>query len=231
MLGYNLMFDRIHVLDNTPRGMEIVWYELDDAIPIMERAEEWCSLMNRWFGVYGIVTPKQAAWFIAQCAHESMYFNRLSENLNYSAAALLRVFPRHFRNMEEAMEYERNPERIANRVYANRMGNGDERSGDGWKYRGRGVIQLTGRYNYSRFSKHIGYPPILEVPDLVSSKMDLALRAALWFWRENNLNRFVDRDDYVGLTKAINGGYNGLEHRQAVKENIIRDMEEIFSYR
>ena len=134
------------------------------------------------------------------------------ENLNYSSDALARVFRKYFSTREEADAYARQPEKIANRVYANRMGNGSEASGDGWKYRGRGLIQLTGRTNYQAFAEWVGDERVLDEPDLVSS--EYAVHSAVFFWDTNKLNTLADKDDVVGLTKRINGGENGLAHRR-----------------
>jgi predicted chitinase len=134
------------------------------------------------------------------------------ENLNYSADALRKVFGKYFPTTAEADAHARHPEKIANRVYANRMGNGDESSGDGWKYRGRGLIQLTGRANYRAFANWIGDGRVMDEPDLVCT--EYAVHSAVFFWVTHDLNRFADDDDVVGLTKRINGGVNGLAHRR-----------------
>lgn len=155
--------------------------------------------------------PKRAAAFLAQIAHESGGFNAVVENLNYSAKGLMTTFKKYFPTEELAKQYERQPEKIANRVYANRMKNGDENSGDGWRFRGRGLIQLTGRDNYTRFSQGLGISldetvAYLETPEG-------AVSSAGWFWDNNSLNAYCDRDDFVGLTKRINGGTIGLPDR------------------
>jgi putative chitinase len=157
------------------------------------------------------VNPKRAAAFIAQTAHESGGFNFVKENLNYSAKGLMGTFKKYFPTEALAKEYEKKPEKIANRVYANRMGNGNEASGDGWKFCGRGLIQLTGKDNYTRFSNDLGISldetvAYLETPEG-------AVSSAGWFWDNNNLNKWCDADDFVTLTKRINGGTIGLEDR------------------
>lgn len=157
----------------------------------------------------GINTPLRIAHFMAQIHHESN-LKPVSENLNYSASALLRVFGKYFTE-SQAKEYARKPEMIANRVYANRMMNGNENSGDGWKYRGRGFIQITGKRNYLLLSKDMRVD-YLNNPDLLLNEAD-AMISAVWYWSKNNLNRYADKDDIKGVTKAINGGYNGLKHR------------------
>lgn len=151
--------------------------------------------------------------FLAQCAHESGNFKFTVENLNYSAEGLLKIFPRYF-SKDTAQIAARKPEMIANIVYSNRMGNGDRQSGDGWKYRGRGFIQLTGKINYSQFGDLIGVD-LLKEPDLVATKY--ALTSAAWFFEYKNLwllaNRGIDDETIKHLTRRINGGYNGLEDR------------------
>lgn len=152
------------------------------------------------------------AAFLAQIAHESGGFNFVIENLNYSAHGLRKVFPKYFPTQELATQYARQPDKIANRVYANRMKNGPESSGDGFKFRGRGLIQLTGRDNYTRFSEALDISldetiQYLETPNG-------AVTSAGWFWDNNRLNTYCDKDDFIGLTKRINGGTIGLADRQ-----------------
>jgi putative chitinase len=161
---------------------------------------------------YEINTPKRVAAFLAQCGHESGGFVFVTENLNYSASGLQRVFPKYFPTMEIAKQYERNAKKIASRVYANRMGNGDEASEQGWKFRGRGILQLTGKNNYFWFAASLEITPEQAVDYLET--FEGAAQSACWFWSENKLNRFVDADDFKGLTRAINGGYIGLEDRK-----------------
>jgi putative chitinase len=156
--------------------------------------------------------PKRMAAFLAQVAHESGGFNFTKEGLNYSAQALNRTFKKYFPTVASAQPYARNPQKIANKVYANRMGNGPESSGDGYKFCGRGLIQLTGRNNYTRFATAIGKTldeaiQYLETPEG-------AVASAAWFWDVNKLNIYADKGDFVGLTRRINGGTNGLADRQ-----------------
>lgn len=158
------------------------------------------------------LTREQAVHFFAQCSHESAGFRVFEENLNYSSSALLSVFGKYFEE-SNVNDYARKPEKIANRVYANRMGNGDEASGDGWKYRGRGAIQLTGTNNYAAFTTAQGVD-FVNQPDLVES--DYAFESAIFFFNENNLFSLctdLTEATIKKLTKRINGGYNGLEHR------------------
>ena len=189
-------------------------------IPTNRESREWYEIARIMFDEYSINTPLRIAGFMAQCAYESSDFKTLSENLNYSAERLNEVFPKYFiRAGRDANAYHRNPEKIANVVYANRMGNGSIASGDGWRYRGGGIIQLTGKNNHSAFAKSVG-KSLEESSDYVRTKKG-ALEAACWFWKANNLNRFCDNNDVVGLTRAINGGYKGLEGRRRLWNNAL----------
>lgn len=161
---------------------------------------------------YQINTPKRVAAFLAQCGHESGGFVFVSENLNYSASGLMRVFPKYFPTLELAKQYERNPKKIASRVYANRMGNGDEASAEGYAYRGRGILQLTGKDNYFWFAASLDITPA-EAAEYLET-FEGAAQSACWFWETNKLNKFVDGNDFKGLTRAINGGYIGLADRE-----------------
>ena len=175
------------------------------------KAEEWVDAINTTFETFGIDTPEQQASFLGQCGHESAGFTALVENLNYKAESLCKVWPKRFPSLEMAQPYHRNPEAIANHVYANRMGNGDEESGDGWNFRGRGLIQLTGRDNYRACGEALG-ADLESDPDLVSQPMYAALSAG-WFWHKNHLNNIAQ--DITAVTKKINGGTHGLEDRVA----------------
>jgi putative chitinase len=162
------------------------------------------------------MTPVRAAHFFAQCAHESGGFKAFNENLNYGAKGLQGIFKKYFPDAATAAKYERKPEMIANRVYASRMGNGDEKSGDGYKYRGRGAIQLTGKSNYLAFSKHIGDPEVMTNPDIVATKY--SFESAMFFFETNGLwaicDKGVDDAAILALTKRINGGTHGLDDRK-----------------
>lgn len=162
---------------------------------------------------FKINTSIRQAAFIAQCAHESREFTVTEENLNYSAERLIKVFPKHFKSLEQATLYARNPRAIASYVYANRMGNGAESSGDGFRYRGRGYIQLTGHDNYMQYAA-ASATDALNNPSLVSDPDGAALSAG-WFWSKNGLNQLADKEDMIGITKRINGGLNGLQERMA----------------
>jgi putative chitinase len=163
---------------------------------------------------FAINTPLRLAHFLAQCGHESGDWKFKTENLNYSAQALQSVFRKYFPDEATSAQYARKPEMIANKVYANRMANGDETSGDGWRFRGRGYIQLTGRQNYTSFDKVVE-ENLLENPDLVADKYPLL--SAAWFWDNNKLNTLADKGstdaDVIAITKRVNGGTHGLEDR------------------
>ena len=163
------------------------------------------------------MTPYRAAHFFGQTGHETAAFKLFSENLNYSASGLSKIFGKYFPgDLEE--EYARKPEKIASRVYGGRMGNGDEESGDGWKYRGRGALQLTGKNNYTAFAKYLDKPEILDNPDLVAT--EYAFESAMFFFDKNNLwgicDKGIDSNTITKLTRRINGGTNGLDHRKVL---------------
>lgn len=172
---------------------------------------QWCRALNTILPDYGIDTPNRVAAFIAQCAHESGNFKFLRENLNYKAESLTKTFKKYFPTLESAQPYAKKPEKIANRVYANRMGNGDEASGDGFRYLGRGLIQLTGKENYSWFAASLEIP-VEDVAEYLST-FEGAVQSACWFWETNNLNKWADNGDIVTLSKRINGGTIGLQDR------------------
>ena len=160
---------------------------------------------------YEINSPLRLAHFLAQTAHESGGFRVIEENLNYSADGLSKIFPKYFKD-RDPNEYARNPEKIANVVYASRMGNGDTDSGDGYKFRGRGLIQLTGRSNYTSMAGDLGVD-LEQVVEYLGTP-DGAVESAAWFWNKNGLNKLADADDVVAVTKRVNGGTIGLEDRQ-----------------
>lgn len=180
--------------------------------PNSKDARGWIDAFSVIFPAYQLDTPKRQAAFLAQCGHESGGWRVFSENLNYSAAGLNAVFPKYFKRVgRDANVYARNPEAIANVVYADRMGNDCIDSGDGWKYRGRGPIQLTGADNYESFGDDMNID--ISDPDVVQNNKEVALLSALWFWHKNDLNDFADHGDIKKMTRKINGGYNGLEDR------------------
>lgn len=174
---------------------------------------DWVEPLQEVFHRYEINTPERQAAFIGQCAHESMNFTRLEENLNYSAEALMKTWPSRFPTMEVAQQYARNPEKIANKVYGGRMGNGTEETGDGWLYHGRGLIQLTGKDNYTLAGDALNMD-FLHSPDYVLVPKYAALTAG-WYWNKRQLNKEADAKDYTGMTKKINGGTIGLDDRIA----------------
>lgn len=189
--------------------------QLAQLIPGNPYMDQWCEALNEILPEYGIDTPQRVAAFIAQCAHESGGFRALKENLNYRAETLRKIFPKYFPTDDLAKAYAAMPnkqEAIANRVYASRMGNGDEHSGDGFRFCGRGLIQLTGRDNYTFFAGSLDIP-VEEAAEYLQT-FEGAVQSACWFWETNNLNQWADKDDILTLTKRINGGTIGLEDRK-----------------
>jgi putative chitinase len=183
----------------------------EDQLKEMHIDPSWLEPLTAAFHRFDISTPERQAAFIGQCAHESGNFKTLQENLNYSAKGLNATWPSRFASEEAAQPFHRNPEKIANKVYSGRMGNTDE--GDGWKYRGRGLIQLTGKDNYRLASDALGVDFVAN-PDLVLTKENAALTAA-WYWNKRGLNKEADAKDFTGMTKKINGGTIGLADRVA----------------
>lgn len=195
--------------------MELTIEQLEQLLPGNQYLNEWYNALTKLLPEYEINTPQRVAAFIAQCAHESASFTTLKENLNYRWESLRKVFPKYFPNDDIAKRYASLPnkqEAIANRVYANRMGNGPEESGDGYRYCGRGLIQLTGKENYSFFAASIGIS-VEEASDYLQT-FEGAVQSACWFWETNNLNQYADVGDILTMTKRINGGTIGLEDRQ-----------------
>lgn len=178
-----------------------------------EQSDDWFFALDEVLPQYEIDTILRVTGFLAQTCHESRNYTALHENLNYKAETLLRVFPKYF-NKTTAQQYAHKREMIANRVYGNRMGNGPENSGDGYKYRGRGILQITGKNNYSECSQFIFNDETLIVnPDLIETDMNIAIKSACWYWSINNINQYCDEQDLEGMTKAINGGLNGIDDR------------------
>ena len=195
-----------------------------DTKDLLFRAKELIRIdyylyFEKYCDKYQINTAERLSHFLAQINHESGDMKRLEENLNYSAKRLLEVFPKYFDTYEIALSYANKPEKIANKVYANRMGNGSEASGDGWKYRGRGLIQLTGKANYVAFDRFLNANgEIVANPDLVAKNKEYAVLTAFFYWDSRKLNNLIDKDGnqyFVckEITKRINGGYNGLDDR------------------
>jgi putative chitinase len=191
--------------------------QLAAMIPTNKDIKAWCEELNKALPKYDITTDQRIAGFISQCAHESMDFNALSENLNYREETLNKVFPRYFGpGKRNAAEYARNPEKIANYVYMDEFRTsklGNVQPGDGWRFRGRGLKQLTGRDNYTRFAKD--YNMTAEQAAEWLETKEGALASALWFWNTNKLNTIADTGNVAALTKKINGGDIGLADRQA----------------
>jgi putative chitinase len=194
--------------------MELTQGQLKQLLPKNPYISQWHGALAQLFPDYEINTPQRMAGFIAQCAHESANFMVLQENLNYRWQTLRKLFPKYFPTDELAQQYANRPnkqEAIANRIYANRMGNGPEESGDGFRYRGRGLIQLTGRQNYTWFAASLEISP--EEATEYLGTFEGAAQSACWFWETNNLNQWADKGDIVTLTKRINGGTIGLDDR------------------
>jgi len=191
--------------------------QLRAMIPSNKEVEEWCEELNKALPKYDITTDQRIAGFISQCAHESMDFTAMSENLNYREETLNKVFPRYFGpGKRNAAEYAKNPEKIANYVYMDEFRTsklGNTQPGDGWRFRGRGLKQLTGRDNYTRFAKD--YDMTAEEAAVWVETKEGALASALWFWNTNKLNSIADTGNVAALTKKINGGDIGLADRQA----------------
>ena len=194
--------------------MELTKEQLKQLLPKNPYIDHWYDALSILLPDYEINTPQRIAAFIAQCSHESGGFTALKENLNYKPATLRKLFGKYFPTDALAEEYCAKPnkqEAIANRIYASRMGNGDESSGDGYKYCGRGLIQLTGKSNYVAFADSLQISP--EEASQYLATFEGAAQSACWFWESNNLNQWADKGDIVTLTKRINGGTIGLEDR------------------
>ena len=191
--------------------MELTLEQLKQLLPKNPYIEHWHETLSILLPDYEINTPQRMAAFIAQCSHESGGFTAIRENLNYKAETLRRIFPKYFPDDAIAKAYAGKQELIANKVYANRMGNGDMESGDGYRYCGRGLIQLTGKSNYQAFADSLEMN-VEDVPEYLGT-FEGAAQSACWFWETNNLNQWADKGDIVTLTKSINGGTIGLEDR------------------
>ena len=191
--------------------MTLTLAQLKQIIPKNPYAEHWHRALAQLLPDYEIDSPQRMAAFLAQCAHESGGFLAIKENLNYRAASLRKTFAKYFPTDELAQQYANKPQAIANKVYANRMGNGDEASGDGYRYSGRGLIQLTGKDNYFWFAASIDLTP--EAASEYMETFEGAAQSACWFWETNKLNQWADTGDILTLTKRINGGTIGLEDR------------------
>jgi putative chitinase len=193
--------------------------QLAQLLPGNPYLDHWYHALEQALPDYDINTPHRVAAFIAQCAHESGGFRALKENLNYRAVTLRKVFPKYFPNDEIANQYAGKQEMIANRVYGGRMGNGPEETGDGYRYCGRGLIQLTGKINYQNFADSIE-TPVEDLPEYLAT-FEGAVQSACWFWEANNLNQYADSGDILTMTKRINGGTIGLEDRKKHYEHAL----------
>jgi putative chitinase len=199
--------------------MTLTQAQLKQIIPKNPYVDHWHRALSQLLPEYEINTPQRMAAFLAQCAHESGGFTAIKENLNYRAASLRKTFAKYFPTDELAQQYANKPQAIANKVYANRMGNGDEASGDGYRYSGRGLIQLTGKDNYFWFAASINLTP--EAASEYMETFEGAAQSACWFWETNNLNQWADAGDILTLTKRINGGTIGLEDRKKHYEHAL----------
>lgn len=199
--------------------MNLTLEQLKEILGSEKTASEWLEQLNTVLPKYDITTPKRIAAFLAQTSHESGGYRVLSENLNYSEAQLNKVFKKYFTSVSAA-DYAKQPEKIANYVYSNRMGNGPAESGDGWKFRGGGLIQLTGKDNFVKFAKKLG----MTAEELIKfiRTPEGALVAACLFWNDKGCSALADNDDILGMTKKINGGTNGLEDRKRIYDLAIK---------
>lgn len=195
----------------------------------IKNPQQWVSPLLQALPRYKINTPMRQAHFLAQVAHESGEFNTLEENLSYTAVRLMSVWPKRFPSVSSAQPYERNPEKLANFVYGGRMGNGPPESGDGWRFRGRGLIMLTGKSNYVSASSETGFD-LIAYPDLLS-KPNAACHVAAWFFSSRGCNELADditgdndKEDFERITQLINGGLIGLEHRRIYLNKAIAAM-------
>ena len=195
--------------------------QLAQLIPGNPYVDHWHHALSEALPDYDINTPPRIAAFVAQCAHESGNFTAIKENLNYRAETLSKVWPRLF-PADVAAQYAHNQEAIANRAYANRMGNGDESSGDGFRFCGRGLIQLTGKSNYQAFADSVQMD-INDVPEYLAT-FEGAVQSACWFWENNKLNSWADQGDIEKITRIINGGTLGLEDRTARYQHALQVM-------
>jgi putative chitinase len=202
--------------------MELSLQQLQQLLPKNPYVKQWHHALEQLLPDYEINTPQRIAAFVAQCAHESGGFTALKENLNYKAATLRKIFPKYFPDDQTAQYYVSLPnkqEAIANKVYASRMGNGPEASGDGYRYCGRGLIQLTGKDNYSWFAASLSIT--VEEASKYLETFEGAAQSACWFWETNKLNQWADTGDILTLTKRINGGTIGLEDRKKHYEHAL----------
>lgn len=184
--------------------------QLKKILPINKEVELWLPILNKYLPLYDIASRDRVIMFMTQTSHESTQYTHLEENLNYSQLGLLKIFPKYF-NLADSVSYARQPQKIANKIYANRMGNSIELSGDGWKYRGRGAIQTTGKNSYNGIATLL-HKTLDETVKYLTTK-EGALESACIFWNDNQLNSFADSHDMIGATKRINGGLISISDR------------------
>jgi putative chitinase len=204
--------------------MQITEQQLQQILPGNSYISQWCDALNKILPKYNIDTDYRLAQFLSQTYVESEAYTALIENLNYSAQSLMRVWPNYFPTIQIANEYAHHPEQIANRAYANRLGNGNEASGDGWRYIGRGLIQVTGKYNYNSFAQNIDMD-ITQVPAYLLT-FNGAVEVACWFWSTHDLNQYSDTQNTKEVTYLINGGYTDLQQREAAYSNALTILEQ-----
>ena len=198
--------------------------DLKKCLPEITHPDDWLKALVDVLPKHGITTKKRVAMFLAQTGEESCDYTEIEENLNYRASTLLEIFPRYFRRLN-VNDYAHHPIKIANLVYSGRMGNGNEASGDGWKFRGRGIIQITGHDNYANCSKALfGDNRLLTTPELLLEKEN-AVGSACWFWEQRGLNVLSDQGNVREVTHRINGGYNGLADREERYNRAIADLK------
>lgn len=185
-----------------------------------KEGNEWCESFKLLFPKYQINTPQRVAAFISQCGIETAGWTKFEENMNYSATRMMQVWPKTF-NKALAEKCDHNPELVANYAYANRMGNGAPESGEGWRYRGRGPLHLTGKYNYIKFAQDTNQTAVINNPDLLNQSKDVMLSSALWFWKTNKVNEIADTYDIKRLTKVINGGSWALKERTDLFDRVL----------
>lgn len=188
--------------------------QLHRAAPHCENPVAWVDPINSAALLYGVAYDRESmVEWLAQCAHESLSFNRLEENLNYTAERLVQVWPTRFPSITVAAAYARNPHKLADFVYSNRMGNGSVESGDGWNYRGRAILMVTGLANYRAVSKRLGDPSIVTCPARLCTRSIAAMAAAAWWFDHPHLRELADAGDTVSITRVVNGGTVGLAER------------------
>ena len=215
--------------------MKLTQKQLKAVMPNCRYPEEWVRPLSQAFEKFDIDNVQRVAAFLGQIAVESGQMSRLQENMNYRARRIQEVWPSRFASIQDALPYARNPEKLANKVYANRMGNGAERTGDGYRYRGRGVMQITGRDNYAQMAKLIDVPGLLDKPDYLLEQRYAALSAAA-FWQSRGLNEAADElsDDgleevVTAITKRVNGGTHGLKERIQFTEDALFTLDDAFN--